>query len=165
MIVKLFRHKVVSSQSHNNMIWNKTTSKGLERAHYEAEALIVYCVDHRGKEALEDFISSMKLRYYDLIMVPGGAKAIAGQNESERANLLGYVKKLVELHKAKRIILTTHIDCGACGGSAAFNNDVKTEHSTHEQWLLSAKSLLTKLFPDVPVETYFIDFEGWWQLV
>jgi len=162
MIVKLFRRKAVSFQS-RNMNWKKTTSKGLKHAHYQADALIVYCVDYRGKDALEEFILKMKFRCYDLIMIPGGAKAIAGQDESEQTNILNYIKKLVELHKAKRIFITTHADCGACGGSAAFNNDAKTEHSAHEQWLLSAKSLLSKHF-DIPIEMYFIDFEGFWQI-
>jgi carbonic anhydrase len=147
-----------------NMNWQKATNKGLEHAHYEADALILYCVDNRGKKALEEFLFKKSIRSYDLIMVPGGAKAIAGQNEAERIMLLSYIKKLLELHKAKKIILTTHIDCGACGGSAAFDNDKKTEHSAHEQWLLSAKSLLVKLFTNIPVETYFVDFEGFWQI-
>lgn len=147
-----------------NMKWQKITSKGLNHEHYQADALILYCVDNRGREALEEFISKNKFRHYDLVMIPGGAKAIAGQNEAERIVIVNYIKKLIELHKAKRVILATHIDCGACGGSAAFGSDTEKERQAHEQWLKLAQHFLLRLFPNISSEIYFVDFEGFWQI-
>lgn len=148
-----------------NTNWEKITSTGLKHEHYQADALIVYCVDCRGKKALEEFISKNKFQYYDLVMIPGGAKAIAGQNEAERIVIVNYIKKLIELHKAKRVILATHIDCGACGGNSAFNNDPEKERQTHEQWLKAAQYFLSRLFPSISSEIYFVDFEGIWQII
>ncbi|MDP2741478.1 MAG: hypothetical protein Q8O66_02225 [bacterium] len=143
--------------------WQKVTNKGLDHAHYQADALILYCVDNRGKKAFEEFLFKKRFQRYDLIMIPGGAKSLTENDEVERQIILDYIKKLVGLHKAEKIILTTHADCGACGGSAAFGNDAEKERRTHEQWLVSAKSFLSERFV-VPVEIYFVDFEGFWQI-
>lgn len=147
------------------MNWQKITEKGLKHEHYTADALILWCVDNRGREALEEFILKNKFQHYDLVMIPGGAKAIASQNEAERIVIVNYIKKLIELHRAKRVILATHIDCGACGGSAAFGSDIEKERHAHEQWLKVAQYFLSKLFPSITSEIYFVDFEGTWQII
>ncbi len=147
------------------MNWQKITSRGLKREHYTADALIVYCVDNRGKDAFDGFLAKKKFKNYDLIMIPGGAKSIADPRKgAEWQTVTVYIKKLVELHKAKIIVLTTHIDCGACGGSAAFDNNTEAELKVHGQWLKIAQESLSKQFPDIPIEIYFIDFDGFWQI-
>lgn len=161
MIVELFRRKAVSHKFH--MHWKKITSNGLKHDHYQADALIICCVDFRGKTALDEFVSKMKFRNYDLIMIPGGAKALVSGSESEGITILNYIKKLIELHEAKRIIAVTHADCGACGGSAAFGHDGKAERTTHEQWLNSVQLILSRHF-GIPIEKYFVDFESFWQI-
>lgn len=144
------------------MTQKKITPVGLDRHHYTADALILYCVDYRGEGALREFLFEKEFRHYDLIKIPGGAKALVGQSETEKAVILGYIETLINLHSAKRIILTTHIDCGACGGSSAFNGDTD-EHQKHEGWLSAAKNLLSDMFPNIPIETYFVDYSGFWK--
>ncbi|MBI2054256.1 MAG: hypothetical protein HYT36_02900 [Candidatus Staskawiczbacteria bacterium] len=146
------------------MDWKKITSKGLRRGHYKADALILYCSDDRGREALSEFILKNKFRHYDLVIIPGGAKALSGQNGNEKAVILEYISKLMELHLAKEAIIFTHVDCGACGGSVAFGNDPEKERESHRQWLEGAKNCLREILPDIPIKGYFVDFEGIWQV-
>jgi len=148
------------------MALKQITTVGLRKEHYKAEALIIYCVDDRGKKALEEFIRVRGYKHPDVIRVPGGAFAIIAKPgpASEEVTILGYISSLLMLHQAERIIITTHVDCGACGGSSAFSSR-EQECQSHERWLMRDKKLLEEEFPGVPIEAYFVDYDGFWQVV
>ena len=132
----------------------------------------------RGKEALEEFIRVKEFEHYDLIQIPGGAKAlVAPMNDITgrrsiwnyivrlvgRKMILSWISILIQLHHAGRIILTTHIDCGAFGGSSSFLLP-ELERGIHKSWLRKSKDFLAKKFPKIPIEAYFVDYDGFWQV-
>jgi hypothetical protein len=159
------------------MTLKRMTSVGLKNEHYKADALILYCVDHRGKEALDHFIRMRGYKHYDLIQIPGGAKIFTDLGDKkmsytsrilrwlERKIILGYMSVLLRLHHADLIIAITHVDCGACGGSAAFGIDKEEEIRAHTHGLMVAKEFLQEHFRIVPAEAYFIDYRGCWQVI
>jgi antirestriction protein len=61
------------------------------------------------------------------------------------------------------VILTSHSDCATYGGLARFNGDRTTESAHHKSELQRAAELVRSQFPDVTVETYFVNFEGFWE--
>ena len=61
----------------------------LATEHYTAQAVIVWCYDHRAWEALQDFIKSRGIADFDLVSVAGGIKGLASPaHESDREFLL-----------------------------------------------------------------------------
>jgi carbonic anhydrase len=100
----------------------------------------------------------------DPIKIAGGAKALAcPEHESDREFLLSQLRKSIQLHGAKRIVLMLHSDCGAYGGLAKFGGDRAKERENHAVDMRQAKANLEKEIPGIPVEGYFVDFEGVWN--
>jgi carbonic anhydrase len=125
--------------------------------HYVADACVVWCFDERFSDLLKKF--AKKFKYFDLVKVAGGAKALAGEPSPERDFVLSQVKTSVRLHATKRIALMLHRDCGAYGGSKNFP-DAGAEKDQQASQLFVAKQFLTSEVPGVPVDIYFADFDG-----
>lgn len=129
--------------------------------HYEADAAIVWCFDYRFSPALKHYITEHKIKRYDLICVAGGAKNVSSpERASDRAFLLGQLKKSIQLHQAREIVLMTHSDCGAYGGAARFGNDSRREAAFHRSELHKAKRTLRSArgLKKIPVAAVFADF-------
>lgn len=133
--------------------------------HYIAKACIVWCFDNRFRSALFEFAKSQNLEPYDLVMVAGGAKSLASPTEeSDRGYILRQVGISLKLHRAEKIFLMTHSDCGAYGGLKNFGDDPQAELEKHGLELATAqnavqKFLVTNDLPQTPVEIVFVDFE------
>src|SRR5579864_400470 len=128
---------------------------------YFADATVLLCFDHRFRPAIDEFLRTQQIRTPDMIVVAGGSKTLASPNkEFEREFVLDQIRLSIKLHGAKRIILTSHSDCGAYGGLVAFEHDTLAEAEYHAHELQTAVSLATKIFPTVTVEAYFMNFEG-----
>jgi carbonic anhydrase len=125
--------------------------------HYTAHDCLVWCFDDRFTPLLDLF--SRGLGNFDLVKVAGGAKALAGDPLPDRDFVLGQIKASVKLHGVKRIILMTHRDCGAYGGSKAFTSG-DAERGYHEAQLIVAKKFVESELPGVQVEAYFADADG-----
>jgi len=147
------------------------------KEHYAAKACIVWCFDNRFRNALFEFAKSQNLEPYDLVMVAGGAKSLASpNNESDRDYVLSQIETSLKLHRAGKIVLMTHSDCGAYGGLKSFGNDPKTEFEKHGTELSAAQNIVQKFLaandlpigqaglPRVPVEMIFVDFETVWEI-
>lgn len=134
--------------------------------HYLADACIVWCFDDRFSNALQVLIQHRGLARCDVIRVAGGAKSLASSvHQYEWLALLQQIRTSLQLHKAGRIVLMTHSDCGAYGGLSAFKNDSKRELAHHIEELGKAKKfLLGHCRGSIPIETIFVDFEGIWQI-
>jgi len=76
---------------------------------------------------------------------------------------LAQLRKAIQLHGAKRIVLMLHSDCGAYGGLAKFGGDLAKERENHSADMKKAKANLENEIPGVSVEGYFVDFEGVWS--
>ena len=134
------------------------------REQYTADAAVVMCFDLRFNLAFHKFLKKIGAPNYDLIKVAGGAKCLASpENNAEREFVLEQVRKSIRLHQTKRIVLMVHSDCGAYGGSNAFDTSA-AESRHHEDELRHAAAVLREVISEVTIEAYFVDFEGVWSV-
>ena len=133
------------------------------REHYECDAVIVWCFDHRFGLGLRKFLPRIGVVYADPIMIAGGAMSLASpKQESDREFVLDQIRASIRLHGTKRAILMLHSDCGAYGGLGAFQNDEQAEFLHHREELHRAAANLKAAIPELQVEVYFANFEGIW---
>jgi carbonic anhydrase len=134
------------------------------REHYHADAVILWCFDHRFHLAFDKFLKREGVVKTDLIKVAGGAKSLASpEGESEREFVLDQIRKSVRLHHTRVAILMVHSDCGAYGGMAKFG-DARAEAEHHAAELRRAAECLRASIPELEVRGYFVDFEGVWEI-
>lgn len=132
--------------------------------HKDVEACVVWCIDPRFRRAYRKLLEALGLREdeADLIMIPGGAKALMSPAaEEERTILLGQIETSVIKHHPTLIVATTHTDCAAYAGLAGgFKGDASAEREFHMRGLRSVLELLRSNFPGVEVRTAFVGFDG-----
>jgi hypothetical protein len=132
---------------------------------YSADATVLCCFDGRFRSAIDEFLRTQQIRKPDIIVVGGGTKTLASpRSDFEREFLVEQIGLSLKLHRAERIVLINHSDCGAYGGSVAFQHDVETETKYHAHELQTAVTLVAKIFPTITVEAYFVNFEAVLQL-
>lgn len=129
--------------------------------HYTAQAFVLRCFDDRFWKAFKNFLKAQGLHRIDPESVAGGAKVFASpEQESDRDFMLRELEKSMRLHHTSRVMLFTHSDCGAYGGLARFGGDEEGQFEFHQGELAKAKTAVLEKFPDITVETYFIDKDG-----
>ncbi len=130
-------------------------------AHYTADVCIVRCFDDRFRAAFEKFLKAKKIRHADFECVAGGAKVFASpEKKTDREFLLRELEKSIRLHRTKKVILFTHQDCGAYGGSARFGKDREEEVAFHRREQARARAAIRRRFPAIRIESYFMDSKG-----
>ena len=126
--------------------------------HYKADAFLVRCVDNRFWKSTKHFVKELGMRHVDPKSPAGGAKVFSSPfEESDREYFLRELGISMKLHHVGRVMLFTHHDCGAYGGFAKFDNNHEAELSFHEEEHAKATKVIYDRFPDLIVETYFID--------
>lgn len=140
--------------------------------HYEADAVIFWCVDDRfggaykrmgqGVRLLDEFIGQKSFSRVDLFMVAGGAKGFADEDGSLDKNFLfSQLEKSIKLHKPKVVILMVHSDCGAYGKKfdslAAEKEFFRGELNKSEE---AVEKFLSEKGINMPIEKYFAHFGG-----
>jgi hypothetical protein len=138
------------------------------RARYKCDAAVVWCFDNRFELLLQKVVKRLRLSYYDPIRIAGGTKYLASADspdaERDRQFVLEQIRISMRLHETKTVILMLHSDCGAYGGLAAFGGDAEKEARNHRTDLQLAASYLLSQIPELTVKTYFVDFEGVWEV-
>jgi carbonic anhydrase len=135
------------------------------REWYVCDAAIVYCFDSRFDAGFSKFLKRLGITNPDPIRIAGGAKALASPDrETDRAFVFEQILKSVRLHGTKRVILMLHSDCGAYGRLEKFKGDATAEATHHQRELQRAAENVNAAIPGVEVDTYFVDFEGIWQV-
>lgn len=135
------------------------------KEHYIADAAVVWCFDHRFETAFRKLLKRIGVLTADAIRIAGGAKSLASpEQESARQFVLDQIQKSIRLHKTRTVVLMLHSDCGAYGGLAAFNRDAAKEASHHAAELQRAASFLSKQIPGLAIKSYFVDFDGVWEI-
>lgn len=129
----------------------------MEQQH-TCEAVVVHCIDFRFQQAMNGYFDKQFLGAYDLISVVGGVKGLA-EKEAEESFLLKQIQVSCDLHHPKNIILIQHEDCGAYGGSKAFE-DSKAETAFQKEQLDQAEDLLRRQFPNCDIQKYFVRLTG-----
>ena len=123
---------------------------------YTADACVVTCFDARFDLAMRKFLHHRGVSLFDHVKIPGSAKALgAPDSEADRDFALRMLRTSIRLHRPALFILIGHNDCGAYPGAppAVVAAD-----------LLQAAAFLHKAEPSIPVETYFADFDGIYQV-
>ncbi len=129
--------------------------------HYTAGAFVVRCFDNRFWRVIKHFIKDSGLKHIDTESLAGGAKVFASPDKPGDADyMLRELDKSIRLHHTKKVMLFTHHDCGAYGGFVKFNGDHDAELKFHEAELKKAAEIVIKHFPQLEVETYFVDDKG-----
>lgn len=118
-------------------------------------SIILSCIDYRfWPKALP--ILKKKFGDFDLIELAGASKNIASPtHKADRHAVLESLKTATDLHNAKTLILTNHLDCGAYGGSKNFSSYDK-ELSFHKKELRKAEKFIKKIFPKLKIKTFFL---------
>lgn len=131
---------------------------------YVADAAVLCCFDHRINQAVQKFLKRQGVLRPDWVIVAGGAKTLASpRNDFEQDFILEQFRMSIRLHQTQRVILSSHSDCATYGGLAAYGGDRRAEAAHHRSELARAAELVRKSFPQVDVETYFINFAGVWK--
>lgn len=124
--------------------------------HKEKVSIVLSCIDYRF---WPDGLALLEKKYgeFDLIELAGGSKNLASPSqEADRTAVLESIKVSVDLHGAKKIILTNHVDCGAYGGSNNFNS-IEEEIDFHKIELQKAADIVSESFPDLAIEKVLIN--------
>lgn len=137
----------------------------LPREHYQADAAIVWCFDHRFRGALLKFIKEEKLERYDLISVAGGLETLVPGSGMEQEFVLSQIQASLKLHAPSKIYLMVHSDCGKYGGLKKFGEDEAKELEHLAEEAKKAKEFLAEHVPEnVSIETLFADFTGVYRI-
>ncbi len=129
--------------------------------HYTAEAFVVRCFDDRFWKAYKNFLKSLGFAHIDPESVAGGAKIFPSpEKENDRDFMLRELEKSIRLHHTKKAMLFTHHDCGAYGGFGRFESDREKELEFHVTEHRKAREVIAERFPNLAMESYFIDDGG-----
>ncbi len=120
---------------------------------HKAQAIVQTCIDYRLRKPLNDFIENeLNLHTVDIKTDGGGIKKIVEEGPI-REWLFANYQIAFDLHGVERVIIINHQDCGAYGGSSAFEG-VDDEIGKHEIQLRHAVSVIRAKFPDKNIEAY-----------
>ena len=105
---------------------------------YTADAVAVCCFDARIRPVTSEFLRRNALVHPDMVIVAGGGLALSSpRTEFDRAFVMEQVRLAIQLHRAGRVILMSHADCGTYGGLAAFDGDRARERRSSRRDLLA----------------------------
>mgnify|MGYP003392368896 CR=1 FL=1 len=118
---------------------------------HECGVLVVSCLDFRFRGPDQQFAhQALDTMHFDHVMFPGGAKSFATASNA-RYQLEEAIKKVgIGLHKIKRILVMTHWDCGAYGGSKSFASP-EAEEAAYLADLQAARTRLAEAFPGIEI--------------
>jgi hypothetical protein len=123
---------------------------------YTADACVISCIDARFETACRKFLKRRGIAIFDNVRIPGSAKALAAPDcQPDRDFVLRLVRASLNLHRPPRALLLGHNDCGGYPGAPA---------ETVASDLLRAADVLRTAFPGLPVECFFADFDGIYQV-
>jgi hypothetical protein len=119
---------------------------------YQADACVLACIDARFELVARKFLRRLGLATYDLIRIPGAAKALAAPaSDGDRDFVLRMVATSIQLHGTTRIVLTGHRECGAYPGRPP--EEIVAD-------LDRAADAIHAAQPSLRIERYFFDFDG-----
>ena len=128
---------------------------------YDVQAFVLCCFDHRFWNSTKEFLKFMGLFRVNPITVAGGAKVFASSDkEQDFAYMMRELERSIDRYNTHRCLLFTHHDCGAYGGFARFHHDAGEEFTFHHIEHQAIRRNIMAKFPNLKVETYFVDDHG-----
>lgn len=131
-------------------------SKNYQNIHH-CPIFVLGCLDFRFRDQLSDYIKSQHGDIdFDEALLAGASKNLVDEQTCDL--VLNQIKISRDLHQAKIIYLTNHIDCGAYGGSLSFSSKDEEVNKLTED-LREAKKIVKGKYPDVEVKMLFLDWD------
>ncbi len=128
---------------------------------YDVQAFVLCCFDHRFWQTTKEFLKFMGLFRVNPITVAGGAKVFASPHKEQDFDyMMRELERSIHRYKTSRCLLFTHHDCGAYGGFGRFQNDVEEEFTFHHKEHHEIRHNIIARFPNLKIETFFIDTNG-----
>ena len=124
---------------------------------HTCDAVVISCIDWR----LHPYVGMFTHNTYgtiDFISLAGAVKGLVDEQQNE--DLISNIELSLKLHSPSTIVLTSHRDCGAHGGSAKFENDREQEFSHHARVLGQAEAVIREKFPKLSVVKLFLELDG-----
>lgn len=124
-----------------------------ETTRSDCDILVITCIDYRFAVANQEFINET-LGFkdnYDHISIPGSIFNLV--NPETRDIIFSKFALSVKLHLINRVVIISHKDCGAYGGSASFGSEI-AEYETLCSDLRKAKALLIEKYPTLEVNLF-----------
>ncbi len=116
---------------------------------------LIQCIDFRFRAATEEFATKLfGTPDFDLYSWPGAAKKLA--DDATREAALADIRVCAELHHGEKLVIVSHMDCGAYGGSKAFS-DIEEEIKKMTADLHKARDIVREAHPTLEVETYLLN--------
>ncbi len=124
-----------------------------ETARSDCDTLAITCIDYRYAIANQEFINeTLGLKdNYDHISIPGGIYNLV--NPETRELLFSKFALSVKLHLINRVVIISHKDCGAYGGSASFGSEIAENENLCVD-LRNARALLIEKYPTLEVNLF-----------
>ncbi len=125
--------------------------------------LLFTCLDWRLHPAIVDYFAKEDIAC-DMCITAGSLKGLL--DPATQDFFLKQIETSKNLHHCQEVILTMHMDCGAYGGSAAFDG-VEEEIACYKNELKRAKQTIGAKFSDLTITTWMINLknqEGKWQI-
>jgi carbonic anhydrase len=124
-----------------------------ETSRSDCDTLAITCIDYRYAFANQEFINeTLGLKdNYDHISIPGGIYNLV--NPETRELLFSKFALSVKLHLINRVVVISHKDCGAYGGSASFGSEIAENENLCAD-LRNARVLLIEKYPTLEVNLF-----------
>ncbi len=124
---------------------------------HEVKNLVISCIDFRFRPKVSEWIDQTLGGESDLVCLAGSSKSI--NDESSQKIILNQLHIASELHGIQTVYILDHIDCGAYGGSDAFNNKKNDEIAMHTEALRQSAQIIVDHFPNLTIQLYIADFD------
>ncbi|OHB90974.1 MAG: hypothetical protein A2Z57_07655 [Planctomycetes bacterium RIFCSPHIGHO2_12_39_6] len=124
-----------------------------ETSRSDCDTLVITCIDYRYAFANQEFINeTLGLKdNYDHISIPGSIYNLV--NPETQALLFSKFDLSVKLHLINRVVIISHIDCGAYGGSVSFGSEIAENENLCAD-LRTARTLLIEKYPTLEVNLF-----------
>ncbi|MCK5413457.1 MAG: hypothetical protein KAI57_03735 [Candidatus Pacebacteria bacterium] len=118
--------------------------------------LLIRCMDFRLNAEVKRWTKESELFEggFDIVSVAGACKNLADGSEEIKESFLGNVAVSVDLHKAEKIIIFHHSDCGAYAQSYDFSS-IEEEKIKQIEDMEKAKEIILEKYPNVEVVLVF----------
>lgn len=121
---------------------------------HTCDALLLTCMDFRLHPQLAEMLRRDYNISFDQFTAAGAIKNSVSPEKKEDADfVLRQIEKSIKLHQIKKIILVNHTDCGAYGGSKAFESPT-IELARHKEDLNKASKIVRENFPQLEIDCF-----------
>ncbi len=127
---------------------------------HTCKTLLIRCMDFRLNNEMIKWIKRSTLfdgKNFDLISLAGATKDLVSDDYKISENFMKHIAVSIELHKAEKIIIFHHSDCGAYAKDYKFSSP-EEEKKRQTKDMLEAKRTILRKYPETEI------FLVWGQL-